>query len=82
MYAYEQALLALGFYPNIWYQAALFLEDRSKQLFEKGVGTVVILISACFLPFLNFILRYFTTCLLYSLYSIPIKQEPTQDFLT
>ncbi|XP_028414196.1 cleavage stimulation factor subunit 3-like isoform X2 [Dendronephthya gigantea] len=36
MYAYEQALLALGFYPNIWYQAALFLEDRSKQLFEKG----------------------------------------------
>lgn len=37
MYAYEQAVLALGFYPNIWYQAALYLEDRSKQLFERGV---------------------------------------------
>ena len=37
MYAYEQALLALGFYPNIWYQGALYLEDRSKQLFERGV---------------------------------------------
>lgn len=37
MYAYEQALLALGFYPNVWYQAALYLEDRSKQLFERGV---------------------------------------------
>lgn len=38
MYAYEQALLALGFFPNIWYQAALYLEDRSKQLFERGVS--------------------------------------------
>ncbi len=40
MYGYEQALLALGFYPNIWYQAALYLEDRSKQLFERGVSTI------------------------------------------
>ncbi|XP_046843995.1 cleavage stimulation factor subunit 3-like [Xenia sp. Carnegie-2017] len=36
MYAFEQALLALSFYPNIWYQAALFLEDRSRQLFDQG----------------------------------------------
>lgn len=38
MYAFEQALLALSFYPNIWYQAALFLEDRSRQLFDQGVS--------------------------------------------
>ena len=43
MYAYEQALLALGFYPNIWYQAALYLEDRSKQLLERGVSKVILM---------------------------------------
>ena len=37
-YAHEQALLCLGFYPNMWYQAALYLEDRSKQLLERGVS--------------------------------------------
>lgn len=36
LYAHEQALLCLGFYPNMWYQAALYLEDRSKQLLERG----------------------------------------------
>ncbi|CAI5441860.1 unnamed protein product [Caenorhabditis angaria] len=44
IYAYEQALLCLGYYPEIWYEAALFLQEASKSLEEKGdVKTSLIL---------------------------------------
>lgn len=36
MFAYEQALLCLSHHPDIWYEAALFLESSSKSLAEKG----------------------------------------------
>ncbi|UYV69572.1 CSTF3 [Cordylochernes scorpioides] len=36
MFAYEQCLLCLGHHPDIWYEAALFLENSSKLLTEKG----------------------------------------------
>lgn len=36
MFAYEQCLLCLGHHPDIWYEAALFLEQSSKHLTEKG----------------------------------------------
>ncbi|XP_059095388.1 cleavage stimulation factor subunit 3-like isoform X2 [Tigriopus californicus] len=36
MFAYEQALLCLGHHPNIWYEAAVYLQESSKQLAEKG----------------------------------------------
>ncbi|XP_055940749.1 cleavage stimulation factor subunit 3-like isoform X2 [Argiope bruennichi] len=36
MFAYEQCLLCLGHHPDIWYEAALFLEQSSKLLTEKG----------------------------------------------
>ncbi|XP_054724152.1 cleavage stimulation factor subunit 3-like [Uloborus diversus] len=36
MFAYEQCLLCLGHHPDIWYEAALFLEQSSKLLIEKG----------------------------------------------
>ncbi|CAD6192040.1 unnamed protein product [Caenorhabditis auriculariae] len=36
VYAYEQALLCLGYYPDIWYEAALFLQEASKKLTDKG----------------------------------------------
>ncbi|XP_046383403.1 protein suppressor of forked isoform X1 [Ischnura elegans] len=36
MFAYEQSLLCLGHHPDIWYEAALFLEQSSKLLTEKG----------------------------------------------
>uniref|UniRef100_A0A1I7XTD6 Suf domain-containing protein n=1 Tax=Heterorhabditis bacteriophora TaxID=37862 RepID=A0A1I7XTD6_HETBA len=36
VYAYEQALLCLGYYPDMWYEAALFLQQASKTLEEKG----------------------------------------------
>lgn len=35
-FAYEQALLSMGFHPDIWYEAALFLESHSKQMMERG----------------------------------------------
>lgn len=38
MFAYEQALLCLGHHPNIWYEAAVYLQESSKQLAEKGVS--------------------------------------------
>ena len=34
--AYEQALLCLGYYPEIWYDAAAFLQHAAKTLEEKG----------------------------------------------
>ena len=36
VYAYEQALLCLGYYPEIWYDAAAFLQHAAKTLEEKG----------------------------------------------
>eukprot|EP00795_Rhopilema_esculentum_P005315 gene5315-484_t len=35
-FAYEQALLTMGFHPDMWYEAALFLESHSKQMMERG----------------------------------------------
>lgn len=36
MFAYEQCLLCLGHHPDIWYEAASYLEQASKLLAEKG----------------------------------------------
>ncbi|PVD28191.1 hypothetical protein C0Q70_10777 [Pomacea canaliculata] len=36
MFAYEQSLLCLGHHPDIWYEAASYLEQSSKLLTEKG----------------------------------------------
>ncbi|XP_041351773.1 cleavage stimulation factor subunit 3-like [Gigantopelta aegis] len=36
MFAYEQCLLCLGHHPDIWYEAAAYLEQSSKLLSEKG----------------------------------------------
>ncbi len=38
MFAYEQCLLCLGHHPDIWIEAALYLEQSSKLLTEKGVS--------------------------------------------
>ena len=38
MYAYEQCLLCLGHHPDIWIEAAAFLEQSSKIVSEKGVS--------------------------------------------
>ncbi|VDO98253.1 unnamed protein product [Soboliphyme baturini] len=37
VYAYEQALLCLGYHPDMWYEAAVFMQEASKSLAEKGV---------------------------------------------
>lgn len=37
VFALEQCLLCLGHHPDIWYQAAQFLEYSCKILAEKGV---------------------------------------------
>ena len=39
MFAYEQCLLCLTHHPDIWYEAALYLETMAKLLAEKGVRT-------------------------------------------
>lgn len=36
VYAYEQALLCLGYYPDVWYEASQFLQEASKKLEAKG----------------------------------------------
>ncbi|XP_052088640.1 cleavage stimulation factor subunit 3-like [Mytilus californianus] len=36
MFAYEQCLLCLGHHPDIWYEAASYLEHSSRILTEKG----------------------------------------------
>lgn len=38
MFAFEQCLLCLGHHPDIWYEAAQYLEQSSKLLTEKGVS--------------------------------------------
>ena len=36
MFAYEQCLLCLGHHPDVWYEAASYLEQSSRLLIEKG----------------------------------------------
>ena len=36
MFAYEQCLLCLGHHPDIWIEAAAYLEHTSRILTEKG----------------------------------------------
>uniref|UniRef100_A0A4W5KEJ2 Cleavage stimulation factor subunit 3 n=1 Tax=Hucho hucho TaxID=62062 RepID=A0A4W5KEJ2_9TELE len=36
MFAYEQCLLVLGHHPDVWYEAAQYLDQSSKLLAEKG----------------------------------------------
>ena len=36
VYAYEQALLCLGYYPDVWYEASQFLQEAAKKLEAKG----------------------------------------------
>ncbi|XP_021945266.1 protein suppressor of forked [Folsomia candida] len=36
MFAYDQCLLCLSHHPDVWYEAALFLENISKLMNEKG----------------------------------------------
>ncbi|XP_051824428.1 cleavage stimulation factor subunit 3-like [Antechinus flavipes] len=36
MFAYEQCLLVLSHHPDVWYEAAQYLEQSSKLLSEKG----------------------------------------------
>ena len=43
MFAFEQCLLCLGHHPDVWYEAAQFLEQSSKLLTEKGVNKFTIL---------------------------------------
>ena len=40
MFAYEQCLLCLGHHPDVWYEAALYLENSSKNFAEKGVRRI------------------------------------------
>lgn len=40
MFAFEQCLLVLGHHPDIWYEAAQYLEQSSKLLAEKGVKKI------------------------------------------
>ena len=37
MFAFEQSLLSLGHFPNIWHAAASHLQECSRILSEKGV---------------------------------------------
>lgn len=39
VYAYEQCLQTMGFHPNIWCEAALYLEQVSQKMMDKGVIT-------------------------------------------
>lgn len=46
MFAYEQCLLVLGHHPDIWYEAAQYLEQSSKLLAEKGVSSLPLAFSS------------------------------------
>lgn len=54
IFAYEQALLCLGYMPDIWYEAALFQQQAAQHLMEKGdVSTANAMISDVLRKFLS-----------------------------
>ena len=40
MFAYEQCLLCLGYYPHVWLEAVAYLQESSRGLGEKGEPTL------------------------------------------
>ena len=38
MFAFEQCLLCLGHHANVWYEAAVFLQESARILQDKGVS--------------------------------------------
>ena len=36
MFAYEQCILCLGHHPDVWYEYASYLDEKSKMMAEKG----------------------------------------------
>lgn len=57
MFAYEQCLLVLGHHPDIWYEAAQYLEQSSKLLAEKGVRGAGTFPALNVLPFKLFLFK-------------------------
>uniref|UniRef100_A0A158QHI6 Suf domain-containing protein n=1 Tax=Rodentolepis nana TaxID=102285 RepID=A0A158QHI6_RODNA len=45
LFAYEQCLLCLGHHPDIWYEAASYLEQASKLLTSKGEQTMALVFA-------------------------------------
>lgn len=43
VYAYEQCLQTMGFHPNVWCEAALYLEQVSQKMMDKGVSGLICL---------------------------------------
>lgn len=62
MFAYEQCLLCLGHHPDIWYEAATYLEESSKILTEKGVCTYILSIikfhGACYRKLYKYFFKF------------------------
>jgi Pre-mRNA 3''-end processing (cleavage and polyadenylation) factor len=38
MFAFEQCLLCFTFHPDVWYDAASYLEITGRDLIERGVS--------------------------------------------
>ena len=38
MFAFEQCLLCFAFHPDMWYEAASYLENTCRELIERGVS--------------------------------------------
>lgn len=52
IYAFEQALLCLGYYPEIWYEAALFMQKAAQELEVRQISMII--------DFLSFNYRFFS----------------------
>ena len=60
MFAYEQCLLCLGHHPDVWIEAAAYLEHSSRILTEKGVHKP--LKGICFSSFTYYLLANCMFC--------------------
>lgn len=38
MFAFEQSLLCFAYHPDMWYEAAAYLENTGRDLIERGVN--------------------------------------------
>uniref|UniRef100_A0A0R3S461 Suf domain-containing protein n=1 Tax=Elaeophora elaphi TaxID=1147741 RepID=A0A0R3S461_9BILA len=55
IYAYEQALLCLGYYPDMWYEAALFQQQAAAVLEEKGDVKLAAVMNTDIIHFYTFL---------------------------
>lgn len=73
MFVFEQCLLCFAYHPDVWYDAASYLENTGRDLIERGVKSIL-LFKNSFIKF-SFLIFCFIVHVLFFPICTPIDLE-------